>query len=217
MNFTERVNWYVPPEKKVRVLHHSDELAQIGKLTMQWLNSGAPQEEAVFRVTKLLAQCAAFPTAESKNDITEAIKQFKSVRLQAWVRQFLVHDDQADGVFIDHYEAIEVELEEFWHELITESNDDSARWNVDQKLAVTVLSFCEELPAHALLMADRSDNFHFLLDEIVLDGSCISQEVIYWHWPLSTVLFKHGANMDFWLSTLDSCNCEYNQLHKRDG
>ena len=217
MNYTDRANWYIPPEKKVRVLHHSDELAQIGKLAMHWLNSGEPYEEAVLKVTKLLAQAAAFPTAESKKDISEAIKQYKSVRLQMWVRQFLVQEDQADGVFIDHYEAIDVDLEEFWHELITEFNDETARWNPDFKLAVTILSFCEELPPHALLMAEPSDNFHFLLDELIVEEALIPQDVIYWHWPFSMVLFKHGANMAYWLSKLDSCDCEYTQLHKRDG
>ena len=213
--FTDRATWYIPQEKKTRVLHHSDELVQIGRLAMLWLNSTEPHEEGVHRLTKLLAQCAALPNEQSKKDITEAIKQYKSMRLQMWVKQFVVDKDRADGNFVDQYEPIEVDLEEFWHELITEADDPEAEFIVDIKLAGTILGYVEDCTPTALLMKDPCDGFQFLLDELIQE-ELIDPSIIYWHWQLAQVLLKHGANLKNWRNALKTCGCEQKQKHNDD-
>ena len=213
--FTDRATWYIPQEKKSRVLHHSDELVQIGKLAMHWLFSGEPHEEGVLRLTKLLAQCAALPNEQSKKDITEAIKQYKSMRLQMWVKQFVVDKDRAEGTFVDQYDPIDVDLEEFWHELITEADDPEAEFIIDIKLAGTIMGYVEDCTPTALLMKDPSDGFQFLLDELIME-ELIDPAIIMWHWQFAQVLLKHGANLKNWRNALKSCDCEHRQKHNDD-
>ena len=58
----------------MKLLHQSEELRQLGKLAMLWLNNGSAPDDGLFQLNKILAQATGMANAEAKRDMMEVIE-----------------------------------------------------------------------------------------------------------------------------------------------
>ena len=136
------------------------------------------------------------------------------MRVQEWVKQFVLLDDGTLPAYIDFFEPIEVQVEEFWYALVAEATDHARTLDTKNRMATAIVGFIQELEFPALLQPEPSVGFQDLLDQIIAGEDYLPQVMITWHVKLAGVVFKYGANRTYWIKRLKSCPCNSKQTHK---